>query len=138
MSSSSSAIRTPSLSGCAFFATISIPTFARYRLVPMPTVAVMPVSAKNVPDHGDRHLVRRGDTGSTGVLFIKVQVSRHIDKTLVDAVNVDVIFADIFPVDLINLRGNTDVLCHAGRGSDVFDPRVVRCFIIPNLLFGFK
>ena len=32
-------MRTPSLSGGAFFATMSIATFARYRFVPIPTVA---------------------------------------------------------------------------------------------------
>lgn len=41
--SSSSAMRTPSLSGFAFFATMSMATLARYRFVPMPAVAVMPV-----------------------------------------------------------------------------------------------
>ena len=69
---------------------------------------------------------------------MKVKVSRHIDKTLVDAVNVDIILAHIFPVDLIDLRRDTDVLCHAWRCSDIFDPCVMRCFIIPDLLLGFK
>ena len=41
--SSSSAMRTPSLSGVAFFATMSMAILARYRFVPIPAVAVMPV-----------------------------------------------------------------------------------------------
>ena len=42
--SSSSAMRTPSRSAGTFFATMSMPTFARYRFGPMPAVAVMPVA----------------------------------------------------------------------------------------------
>ena len=36
-------MRTPSLSGVAFFATMSMAILARYRFVPIPAVAVMPV-----------------------------------------------------------------------------------------------
>lgn len=38
-------MRTPSASGGMCFATMSMASFARYRFVPMPAVAVMPVSA---------------------------------------------------------------------------------------------
>ena len=42
MSSSKQAILTPYLFAFACFATISIATFARYKLVPTPQVAVIP------------------------------------------------------------------------------------------------
>ena len=67
-----------------------------------------------------------------------MQIACHINKTLVDAVNVDIILAHIFPIDLVDLRRDAYVLCHTWWGSDIFYLCVMRCFILPDFLFGFE
>ena len=39
---------------------------------------------QHIPDHGNRHLVRRGDTGGLGSFLVEVQIPGHIDEALVD------------------------------------------------------
>ena len=58
---------------------------------------------QDVSDHGDRHLVGRGDTGGLRIRFIEMQVSGHIDKALIDRIDMDVFGGDVLPVNLIDL-----------------------------------
>ena len=80
---------------------------------------------QHIPYHGDRHLVRRRDTGGLGGLFIEVQVPGHVDKALVNRVDVDVLGGNVPAVDLVDLGGDPDVFRHPGNGDFIENPGVV-------------
>ena len=48
-----------------------------------------------------------------------VKVSRHVHKDLVDGINVNILWSDVFQVYLIDTCAVFNVFCHARRGSNV-------------------
>lgn len=103
-------MRTPLSSGATCLAPISMATFARYRFVPIPAVAVMPVVRSTSRMTVPRQLLRR--------LAVGAQIRRYVDEDLVDGIDVNVLRREIFEVDLIDLRGDTYIVRHLRRRGD--------------------
>ena len=53
--------------------------------------------------------------------MIKVQIGRHVDKALIDGVDVHVLGADVFQIDAVDLRRHLHVVLHTRHCFDVVD-----------------
>ena len=51
---------------------------------------------------------------------VEREIIRHIHESLVDGVDMDVRFGNIFQVDGINIRGDIHISLHTGRRHDIF------------------
>jgi hypothetical protein len=70
-------------------------TFARNRLGPMPTDAQMPVSRKTVSISMTAI--------SLGVFYIEPQVGGHVQKALVDGIDMNVLRTDKFEINGVDI-----------------------------------
>ena len=50
--------------------------------------------------------------------FITAQIGRHIHEHLIDAIDVNIFWSNVFQVSLIDLGTYLNIMSHAGWGND--------------------
>ena len=74
--------------------------------------------------------------------MIEVQIGRHVDKALIDGVDVHVLGADVFQIDTVDFRRHLHVMLHAWYGRDVVDAignfEQTAAIVYPEVLHGLR
>ena len=70
-----------------------------------------PRCAQHIKDHGSSQFPRRH--------VIRSKVAGGVDHHLINGVDMDVLWGDVFEVDIVDLGADLDILCHPGRCYDI-------------------
>ena len=74
--------------------------------------------------------------------MIEVQIGRHVDKALIDGVDMHVLGAHVFQIDAVDLRRHLHVVLHARYGFDVVDAvgnlEQTAAIVYPEVLHGLR
>ena len=97
-----------------------------------------PGDFQHLPDHGAGHDMGRADALVPRLLGIPGKIAGAIDKSLVDAVDVDVLRRHMVQVDREDQRGDALILRHAGRRDIELGLGAVGRVVEPDRLLGFE